>query len=33
LGVVEAEHIRAWERVNGEIDAGDIVLINLGWAK
>jgi kynurenine formamidase len=32
-GVVEVEHVQAWEADNGNVEAGDIVIFNLGWAK
>lgn len=32
-GLVEKEDIIKWEGKNGQINPGDIVLINLGWAK
>ncbi|PZE20595.1 cyclase family protein [Paenibacillus xerothermodurans] len=33
LGVVEGGHIQEWEQEHGAIDAGDVVLIHLGWSK
>ena len=33
MGEVTAEHIADWEAKHGEITAGDIVLIDLGWAQ
>lgn len=32
-GVVEPEHILAWEREHGSVARGDIVILNYGWHK
>lgn len=32
-GVVEPEHVLAWEKENGPIVRGDIVILNYGWYK
>ncbi len=32
-GLVEEKHLREWEEAHGTIEEGDIVLLNLGWAK
>ena len=32
-GIVEPEHIHQWEKENGPVSPGDIVILNYGWYK